>query len=126
MAEFYEPWRIEKPVKVFYPEGVHENSTIDDAWDALLIVDFYGDEVCSVHGDVDNTKKAERILACVNACAGINPEAVPALLNFAKKSLEAAKSLLGDKSCQGDSAEAQQWVDYITRLIETATTKGTP
>ena len=36
---------------------------------------------------VDHSKYMERARACVNGCAGLNPEAVPALVEAAEKAL---------------------------------------
>ena len=36
-----------------------------------------------LHGAIVGRADAERIVACVNACAGINPEAIQDLLSFA-------------------------------------------
>lgn len=44
-------------------------------------------QMSSFHPDVSDAEdaaNARRIVACVNACEGINPEAVPELLAFAK------------------------------------------
>ena len=51
--------------------------------------DSYGPHIASVWGDTDEEgeDRAELVCACVNACEGINPEAVPDLLEACQQTL---------------------------------------
>lgn len=66
------------------------SKTLDDqAQDAIRLAHiFEGLEACELN--------ASCIVACVNACDGINPEAVPKLLEYAKLAQEATHALCSD------------------------------
>ena len=71
--------------------------------------------------DDDAQANAERIVACVNACEGIDPEAVPAML----EALKAAKTLLKllddvDKAILS-SQFASETAEEIEDVIQAAT-----
>jgi len=61
---------------------------------------------------------ASRIVACVNACAGINPEAVPKILAC----LRTVRTECNN--CRGDCSTCPLWQDDIPAAIQKATRKG--
>ncbi len=58
------PWKYEEGTKTIRSQKENYWLATMDSWD----------------GAVNNKANAARIIACVNACEGINPEAVPNLL----------------------------------------------
>lgn len=69
-----EPWAV-------YPEvGLCEARAKDVNYKSYIIWD-------GADGPYPKDEDVERIVACVNACAGINPEAVPDLLAACKVAL---------------------------------------
>ena len=82
----------------------------------LVISETDGQSIAVTYqGEAD----AARIVSCVNACAGLNPEAVPLLLD----ALKAAKKLLeltyGDSSMLG-SQYAEETANEIEAAIAAA------
>ena len=59
-------------------------------------------EVPTVIGSVTAKADADHILACVNACEGINPKAVPDLLNACKILLEDCEMALSNEWDRSD------------------------
>lgn len=53
--------------QIFFPTGVHANSSPDDAWDAQIIADDAGDEVAAVYGHIDNNENARIAADIVHA-----------------------------------------------------------
>lgn len=77
-AQTAEPWKVVSDALLF-----NGAPTIDTGKDGILFVaavTHAGPE--GLHGDP--LADAHRIVDCVNACAGINPEMVPALLEYLK------------------------------------------
>ena len=77
-----------------------------------------GDESSQMHLAVDMlSRHKDHIVACVNACAGINPKAVPKLV-------EAAKSLLSrKKEGQGEDTNIfAEWDDLEDAIKDTEIT----
>ena len=60
---------------------------------------------------------SRRIVACVNACAGINPEAVPDLLKLAKAMLLFYDELLADDAF---TSEQDNYVNPLRAIIAKA------
>ena len=70
------------------------------------VAEVWGNAKC--HRDVN----AQRIVDCINACAGINPEAVPELL----KAIKEATWALRDVACLGpDEAVNPEWYPIVHR-----------
>ncbi len=89
------PWRLERI------DGIDPQYRILASWPAVPYLDTQPESprehftpespiIVGRHeakrgvGNIHHTGNAERIVACVNACEGINPEAVPELLKAAK------------------------------------------
>lgn len=68
-----------------------------------------------------NPEHAARIVACVNACAGINPEAVPDML----EALRAISAVPGTISESAVGAECYQALLAALRLTHDAIAKAT-
>lgn len=94
-----EPWNIHPHYKC---EGMAVENEHGEGWVAwsavigkgeMIIADVKGCTHDGGFSKVENGKEvqanADRIIACVNACAGINPEAVPDLLAAAKGIIKA-------------------------------------
>lgn len=92
-----EPWRFNR--------HINSSGVFSDIWS-----DATGHKTA---GYIYNDADGERIVACVNACAGINPEAVPLLLG-------SLKGLIWRwESCHGEE------VPPDVSLARTAITKAT-
>lgn len=95
-----EPWRVGRHAVVADVPVVGGCSGTDD-------VDYYGGHlVCETVTEAN----AERIIACVNACKGINPEAVPDLL-------EACEALPLDKFRDGEPPDAADFKDNADAFL---------
>ena len=55
--------------------------------------------------DVECEADARRIVACVNACAGINPEAVPDLI----KACQDVEDVFNQWTCNDDPTDVLEW-----------------
>ena len=78
------------------------------------LVVYYTNDDDGLH-DVCGGADLERIVACVNACAGINPEAVPELLIAAGD----AASALGDAPDNTDAPEAfERWHQSLAVALQ--------
>lgn len=75
------------------------------------------DYVLAVFQD-DNDEHLARIVACVNACVGINPEAVPDLLDLLRAILDRLQLNNGGHSL--DRAQQYGWAERIRRVITKA------
>lgn len=53
----------------------------------ITIVNSRGNSIATLayKDDQENIENAHRIVSCVNACTGTNPEAIPELLEFLKR-----------------------------------------
>ena len=71
-------------------------------------------------GIIYGKTNAYRIVACVNACEGINPEAVPDLLAACKAMLQSAV----DGECSYD-AQGNEWPEIVQARAATAKARGT-
>ena len=100
-----EPWRVAENL---VPNDVFEG------FGPLILVETEDSHICSLFDD--NPADAARIVACVNACAGINPEAVPGLLVAARGALAA---LSQNATFPADVDAARKW---LTDALDKATT----
>ncbi len=60
------PWLISGKTKICFPNGAHANTGPDDAWDALVVSDQHGDEICAVYGSINNEPDAKLIARLVS------------------------------------------------------------
>ncbi len=115
-----EPWELHPD----YPNQVRRPPSNDAYGLSACIAD------CSsgIWPDSKTVANAARIVACVNACKGINPEAVPDLLNACREALE-IRSLAYqvDANPKLDiltRREIERKVDGIIERIEAAIAKA--
>jgi hypothetical protein len=82
-----EPWRFEHGA-IYGAESMHISGYEYPAPDGgRYSSKSYTDKVCDIIGGYDNETRntnGARAVACVNACAGINPEAVPEFVHLAR------------------------------------------
>lgn len=96
-----EPWNYEKRLRLVNAERFDKHTLIAE-----------------IHS---TTADGERIVACVNACQGINPEAVPDLLEACKAALPALNWSLVHQT--GNIFQCTEVISGITAAIAKA--KGT-
>jgi hypothetical protein len=108
-----EPWTIQKCPK-------REAVTDRRDWPWLI---SYNDGKYEGHLAIVQTPQAKetaaRIVACVNACRGINPKAVPNLLEAAESALQELSFLVDTTGRKGGNYEAAR--DKLRAAIAKAT-----
>ena len=66
----------------------------------------------------------ERMVACVNACEGLNPEAVPEIVKVARRYIAWQEMLFESAQEQGYKGPRGFWHSLITRDMEAALNKA--
>lgn len=102
-----EPWSTHLPVNPKSREELLDVAIAAQVGSTLkVIAEAFGQVAQTVFTPA--TANADRIVSCVNACEGINPEAVPELLAACKRGQELIRHL-----CMGPlDAAAQYGPDY--------------
>ncbi len=104
-----EPWKVDAKVNETYVRGP-ENELIADTH-TLPVPERYDEEYAN----------ASRIVACVNACEGINPEAVPNML----KALKLASAILGSVATHPGDEFQKRENPFAFKAVGAAIAKGT-
>ena len=94
MAEFGEPWRVERRDQ-FAVSVESKDDEPDTLHPVAYMSRFQGGDFVPEHLEqaAEDNRNAERIVACVNALAGLEPEAVACLIEAARRWREEPKPL---------------------------------
>lgn len=109
-----EPWVWVKTPTTDGFGGRYEQLTLRGNGGAVCVAYGYGAHSTSENIEISEGDQA-RIVACVNGCKGINPEAVPGLLAACKAARTTIECTLDDKEARGD---AVNW-EAANRIMET-------
>ena len=116
-----EPWGVLAHFPDYVVPSTHRDRRNGGAADDIVDRDEYAQIIVRVredrHGRGDTKANAARIVACVNACARINPEAVPDLLKLAKAMLLFYDELLADDAF---TSEQDNYVNPLRAIIAKA------
>jgi hypothetical protein len=83
---------------------------IKDAQDRILAtIAGLDDGINNVERQAEAAANAARIVACVNGCEGINPEAV-------KEMLEACRLAVNSQGWDGNNPNEDRWTDLYNKL----------
>lgn len=102
------------PWKVFYQDDEYPGIEVADRDYSIVVYGDKGDFNAGVQGDTheEALANAQRIVACVNACEGINPEAVPDMLKALEGAVEAMVAAR-DFTTSLISNKDAKWTTYV-------------
>ncbi len=107
-----EPWAKYNRTDIFAQESSDGEQALDD--DGFQVADFLIDNPLYASGKSlgfeEQKANAERCVACVNALAGYNPEAVKGVVEALEKTIELNRDYCRDKYGDADQAESRACV----------------